>query len=280
MNKMFLGLLALSLTAISCSHDTTDDIVPDPPVAADEWYMTKIFGNRYDETGQKEEGLDSTVMLYNPDKTLKSIISYFLNPGLDFSTTQFIYENGKIINTMSAYESSVVPTLLQTFSYSGDKVVKIKIADRGEGSYDSLVYNDNHLIKIITASNEPYQNKRREFKWENNNVIEENEYRPNAVTKELELRYVRKYTYSNLPNPYKSIRATCFLWYLEPLMLCDNRFKTCTIYKAGILYEEYTTSSGVNDKGLIVTDTLRYKPISVSLPAFSTVSVFQYEKLN
>lgn len=275
MNKMFLAVLAFTLLIVSCTRDTNDNVDPEVPAPADEWYQTASVLYRYDETG-KVAYRDSSLILYNPDKTLKSFTTYYKDDiETDYFLKQFVYENGKVTKTLASVEKDKVPEPDAQFLYSGNHIVSIKRVDGI--SYDSLVYNNNQLIKLMTISTEN-QSRTKEFKWENNNLIEENEYMPNPDTKELELRYTRKYTYSNLPNPYKSINTTLFLYGLDPLILCANKYKTCTVYKFGVLHDEYTIASGVNDKGLIVADTMQYR--SVSGLSYSTTTIYKYDKLN
>lgn len=260
---------ALALLFGSCSTAKTDEVIPE------DWYLESNIATEY-TAGNVTAGPQTVNYLYNADKTLHAI-EYYQESDNSYSYLEFVYSNGRFIKTNITSTKGGAMRPYQEFLYSGANLVKVTDADADPVSpYDSLVYDNNRIVKAFTG----FSQSVKEYKWENNNVVEAKDYR--LINGQMALRFIQQFTYSNIPNPAKTMAIPYYLWNAEsnPTLLSANKFKTRTIAGAdGIPYSEFTVTYALNEKGLSAGDTTWYRDITGVNPPSHWVSKLTYVNL-
>jgi hypothetical protein len=282
MKKVLLGMAALAFFAASCTDDKSDTVTPDPP-KTEEWYLTGIVVRDIDNSGAVSADKDSMVMTYNTDKTFNTLEEITGENAAYYALVKFIYNQQKVTKiTLQESKTGAAETIYECI-YSGDQLVRFFEPGLSATSYDSLVYENNKVVKVFQVRADKRNNKSWEYTWQNNNVTEEREFNANPTTYNLELVSIRKYTYNNVANPYRPLANFLLMKGDNPDIpqLSANERTSYTVANAqSVVSHIYNYTRSANDKGLTVADTMWHKtPAEITAKA-DYISTYKYADLN
>lgn len=257
MKKILLGMTALAIFMSSCTkNDKSDPIIVDPPMSA--WYITGVIGTEVDgNSGAISVVKDSMVISYNADKTFSSLEEI---EGTYYQLIKLVYDQLKVSKVTSQSSKAGDAKTRYEVRYAGDNIVRIFEPGKADVQYDSLVYDNNKLVKVVHVEADKRSNRQFEYTWTNNNVTEEKEYRPDQTTGEFKLSFVRKYAYNNAPNLLKPLSNYGLMGGDAPnvLTFSANEVVSRTVTMPdGSVMDTYTWSRSVSENKLTLTDTLR-----------------------
>ncbi|NML39928.1 hypothetical protein HHL17_22195 [Chitinophaga sp. G-6-1-13] len=283
MKKVWLGMAALALMAASCSGNKSDDIVtPEVPKTPD-WRVAGIIGVHLDDKGEASNIIDSTVFAYNPDKTF-SFRETFQGETMDFYFKYTVgYDKNNIVNLTRKFGLTGTPKVITETHLLNNQIVRYFEPGYANTRYDSLVYENNKIVKVVFKHEDIRAHKIWEYTWQGDNVVEERAYMTNQGTLAMELVSIYKHTYSNVPNIFKSMTGLHLLREYIPNVqqLSANMVNTTTITDAtGKLQYQFAHSRSMNDKNLPATDTVRQQTFGSFPGASSSVSHYKYIDLN
>ncbi|MBC9909483.1 hypothetical protein [Chitinophaga varians] len=283
MKKVWLGMTALALMAASCSSNKSDDIVtPEVPKTPD-WRVTGIIGVHLDNNGEPAKIKDSTVFAYNPDKTF-NFRETFQSETMDFYFKYTAgYDKNNIVSLTRQFGLTGTPKVITETRLLNNQIVRYYEPGYANTRYDSLVYENNRIVKVVFKHEDIRAHKIWEYTWQGDNVVEEKAYMTNQSTLAMELVSIYKHTYSDVPNIFKSMTALHLLREYIPNVqqLSANMLQTTTVTDgAGKLQYQIIRSRSMNDKNLPATDTARQQDFG-AFPGTSTyVSHYKYIDLN
>ena len=282
MKKIILGIAALAFFATSCKNDKSETVTPDPPKAAD-WYITEAVAHPV-VNGVVTQDRDSLLYTYNTDKTVNTVEEFNLGGETGYSLYTFVYDQGKLTKVTGKYSKTAAAETLKEFRYSGANLVRMFNPGEANSNYDSLVYDNNKLIKAVKIRTDKTANRILEYTWENNNVTVEKEYRPDMNTNEMVINYTRKYTYNDVANPFKSLALAYYL--LGDQMNDANHLSAHEMTArergtpAGTTYDFYTVTREQNDKKLTISETSWLKTLSTDPNKAEYITTYKYTDLN
>lgn len=282
MKKIILGIAALAIFAVSCKSDKNETVTPDPPKPAD-WYITVAVAHPI-VNGVATQDADSLLYTYNADKTVNTIEEYNIGAETGYALYTYTYDQGKLTKLTAKYSKTGATETVKEFRYSGANLVRMFEPGQANSNYDSLVYENNKLIKFVKIRAEKTANRTLEYTWENNNVTVEKEYRPDVNTHEMVINYTRKYTYNDVANPYKSLALA---YYLQgDQMNSANHLSAHEMTArergtpAGTTYDFYTVTREQNDKKLTISETNWLKTLSTDPNKAQDITTYKYTDLN
>ncbi|MEZ2443107.1 hypothetical protein AB6805_15395 [Chitinophaga sp. RCC_12] len=281
MKKVLLGMAALAFFAASCT-DKSDVVTPDPP-KTEEWYLTGIVVRDIDNSGGISADKDSMTITYNTDKTFSTLEEITGENAAYYALVKLVYNQQKITKvTLQESKTGAAETIYEC-TYSGDQLIRFFEPGFAATSYDSLVYENNKVVKVFQVRADKRNNKSWEYTWQNNNVTEVREFEANPVTYKLELASIEKYTYNTVANPYKPLANFLLLKGDNPdiPLLSANEQTSYTVANAqNVVSHIYSYTRSVNDKGLTVADTMWHKTPAESTAKADYISAYKYTDLN
>lgn len=280
MKKIILGIAALAMFAVSCKSDKSEIVTPEPKQA--DWYITGAVSHPI-VNGAATQDTDSLLYTYNADKTVNTLEEFNVGTETGYAFYSFVYDQGKLTKLTAKYSKTGATETLKEFRYSGANLVRMFNPGEAATNYDSLVYDNNKLIKFVTISN-GNANRTLEYTWENNNVTVEKEYKPDANTHEMVILYTRKYTYNEVTNPFKSLALVYYLLgdqtdganHLSAHEMTARERSTPT----GTTSNFYTITREQNDKKLTISDTSWLKVLATDPNKAQYITTYKYIDLN
>jgi hypothetical protein len=282
MKKVLLGMAALAFFAASCTDDKSDIVTPDPPKTED-WYLTGIRVRDFNDNGTISTDKDSMVIAYNTDKTFNTLEEIAGENAAYYALVKLIYNQQKVTKvTLQESKTGAAETIYEC-TYSGDQLVRFFEPGHAATEYDSLVYENNKVVKVFQVRIDKHNNKSWEYTWLNNNVTEAKEFNANPTTYNLELAAILKYTYNNVANPYKPLANYLLVQGDNPdiSLLSANERTSYTVSNAqNVVSHIYNYTRSVNDKGLTVADTMWHKTPAETTAKADYASDYKYTDLN
>lgn len=282
MKRVLLGMTALAFFAASCTDDKSDIVTPDPPKTED-WYLTGIVVTEMDNSGNVTADKDSMVMTYNTDKTFNTLEETAGENATYYALVKFVYNQQKVTKiTLQESKTGTAETVYEC-TYSGDQLVRFFEPGFSATSYDSLVYENNKVVKVFQVRTDKHNNKSWEYTWQNNNVTEAREFNANPTTYNLELTAIQKFTYNNVANPYRPLANFLLLKGDNPDIpqLSANERVSYTVANAqNVVSHIYNYTRSANDRGLTVADTMWHKTPAESTAKADYISAYKYTDLN
>lgn len=283
MKKVWLGMAALALLAASCSSSKSDGIVtPEIPKTPD-WRVAGSIGVHIEDNGEAAPIIDSTVYAYNPDKSF-SFRETFQSATMDFYFKYTVgYDKNNIVSLTRKFGLEGTPKVITETRVLNGQVVRYFEPGYADTRYDSLVYENNRIVRVLFKHEDIRAHKIWEYTWQGDNVVEEKAYMTNQGTLAMELVSIYKHTYSNVPNIFRSMAGLHLLREYIPNVqqLSANMVNTTTITNAaGQVETIFLHSRSMNDKNLPATDTVRQQTFGSTPGTSIYVLRYKYIDLN
>lgn len=282
MKKTWLCMAALALMAASCSSNKSDDaVIPETPKTG-EWYLSEIIRRDVNNDGTVSSYKDSTVITYNPDKTFNSREEFKGAVPSYYGLYKVVYDQKNITKLTLQSGKTASAALVAEARNTNNQLVRYFEPGYADSRYDSLVYENNKIVRVVYIHEDKRNNAKWEYTWQNDNVVEEREFRANPTTLALELTGITKHTYSDAPNVSRPMAGYHLLRQSSPNVqqLSANEVNNSTLAKAdGTVFAEYTYRRSLNDKKLPDTDTCWYKNVTANTPA-QAITIYHYKYID
>ncbi|WP_223151294.1 hypothetical protein [Chitinophaga varians] len=273
-------MATLAFMAASCSSSKSDDAVTPEIPKTGEWYLSEIIRRDVDNTGTVSSYEDSTVITYNPDKTFNSREEFKGAVPSYYGLYKVVYDQQNITKLTLQSSKTAAAQLITEARNTNNQLVRYFEPGYANSRYDSLVYENNKIVRVVYTHEDKRNNAKWEYTWQNDNLVEERMYQANPTTLVLELTHITKHTYSDVPNVSRPMAGYHLLRQSDPNVqqLSANEVNSTTLAKAdGIVYAEYSYRRSLNDKKLPDTDTCWYRNIANNTPRQPiTVSHYKY----
>lgn len=286
MKHTWLSIAVIAAMATSCSSSKSDDVTPDTPKVP-EWYLSEmVIRYEYKDNPLIKPGtIDSIIRTYNPDKTFNTMET-FRGPRASLGPTYSLYKafyNQQKVSKMTYQDSKTgTPEVINETRYVNNQLTRFFKPGLEATRYDSVVYENNKMVKVVHIDTIPSMSKIWEYTWENDNVVERKDY-INVSNEGWKLIGIRKYDYTDFPNMSKSSASYFLLWGGAPddAMFSTNAIRSISTYGTnGELFYKYTRSYSMNDNNLPATDTLWYTNAVAGTHQLYSVTRIKYIDLN
>nr|WP_295864066.1 hypothetical protein [uncultured Chitinophaga sp.] len=261
MKKVWPGMAALAIMAASCSSSKSTEIVTPEIPKTPEWRLAGTIGTVLDEAGVVSPIADSIVITYNADKTFHSRES-FQGAAFDF---YFLYTAGyhqkDMVSLTRKFGLTGTPKVITEAYNDNHQLVRYFEPGYPDTRYDSLVYENNKIAKILFKHENILYHRIWEYTWQGDNLVEAKFYMTNQNTLAMELTSITTFTYNDAPSVFRPLAGYHLLRDAvlpETELLSANMPSSRTITDAkGKVYRIDTHTYSMNDKNLPETDTTR-----------------------
>ncbi|NML39927.1 hypothetical protein HHL17_22190 [Chitinophaga sp. G-6-1-13] len=286
MKRIWFNMAVCAVITSSCSGSKSDDVTPNPPPAP-QWYLSETV-IRYEYRNNpliKPGTIDSIVMTYNPDKTLHTH-EEFRGPrnnfGASYSLYNAFYDRQKVTKMTYQNSKTGTPEVVNETRYVNNQLVRFFKPGFETTRYDSLVYENNKIVKAVHIDDQPLRSKMWEYTWDNGNLVEIKAYiyvpdegwKPGGIT---------KIEYTDMPNMGLASAAYGLLWGGAPSIaqLSANTSRSTAAYSIdGKLLYKYARTYSMNENNLPAIDSLWYTDAVAGTPLLYSVSQLKYIDLN
>ncbi|NSL86739.1 hypothetical protein ECE50_007855 [Chitinophaga sp. Mgbs1] len=162
MKKLFSGIIALTLFAMSCKKDSSTDnvIVIDPPAVP--WLLTKISNAN-----------DLTTFTYNADMLVENIVDDIRSVNY-YSAIKMEYVTGIPVKLLAKQKPADELKQVKSFFTKDGKVTRVSNYElRNPGvvsSWDTIIYDKQHVVQVNRYKGEKDLYMVRKYTWTGENV--------------------------------------------------------------------------------------------------------------
>lgn len=273
-------MAALAVFMTSCKDDKNQTVTPDPPRPS-AWYLTTVI-SRDVESGELSDMKDSMVITYNADKVISSLEETVEPNAVYYAMVKLQYDQLKVTKLTTQDSKTGTAKTEYECRYAGNNLVRFFHPGEADINYDSLVYDNDKIVKVLQVRAEKRNQKRYDYTWQGNNVTTEKEFRPNA-TNELELSFIRTFTYNEVPNPMRPMSNYFLMQGDNPNVayLSANELNTRSeATPDSKVFDIYKYTRAVNDLHMTAVDTFWRNNIAAGTTVPVTISHYKYTDLS
>jgi len=275
-----------AVIAGSCGSKTSNDVMPVfPPSPV--WRLSEtVIRYEYRNNPLIKPGItDSIITTYNPDKTFHTR-EQFRGPRGNSGATYYLYTawyDQRQVSKMTYQNSKTgTPEIVNETRHVNQQLIRFFKPGQETTRYDSVVYENNKIVKVIHIDDQIAMSKKWEYAWEYDNLKEMKYYvyAPNEGWKHVS---VTRYDYTDIANMLNSAAPYFLLWGGTPdaTTFSANALRSSTTFTAdGKILYRYTRSYTLDENNLPATDSLWYTDAVAGTQQLYSVSRSKYIDLN
>ncbi|MBC9909484.1 hypothetical protein [Chitinophaga varians] len=286
MKRVWFYMTVYAVIAGSCGSKKSDDITPVFPPSP-EWRLSEtVIRYAYGNNPLIKPGVtDSIITTYNPDKTFHTQ-EQFRGPRANSGATYYLYtalyDQQQVAKITYQHSKTGTPEIVNETRYVNHQLVRFFKPGLETTRYDSVVYENNKIVKVIHIDDPVSMSRKWEYAWEHDNLKEVKYYvyAPNEGWKDIS---VTRYDYTDIANMLKSAAPCFLLWGGAPdaSTFSANALRSTTTFATdGKILYTYTLSYTLDENNLPATDSLWYTDAVAGTRQLYSVSRSKYIDLN